>query len=92
MEGEEEHFNAKRKNDNGNTILRSFCRDRKNIVITDTYRIGLRILFWQRQNDDAIRPVAFTSRYSNAAEKKYSIGELEQLAVLWGLEKFDFYT
>ena len=34
---------------------------------------------------------AFGSRYLNDTEKKYSIGELELLAVVWGLEKFRFY-
>ena len=31
------------------------------------------------------------SRYLNDAEKKYSIGELELLAVIWGLERFRFH-
>ena len=38
-----------------------------------------------------IKPIAFASRYLNNLENKYSIGELELLAVLWGLERFRFY-
>ena len=36
------------------------------------------------------KPMAFTSRYLNYAEN-CPIGELELLAVVWGLEKFHFY-
>ena len=35
-----------------------------------------------------IKPIAFGSRYLNDSEKNYSIGELEFLAVVWGLKKF----
>ena len=37
------------------------------------------------------KPIAFGSRYLNDTEKKYSIGELELLAIVWGLEKLRFY-
>ena len=36
------------------------------------------------------KPITFASRYFNDAEKKYSIGELELLAVVKGLETFRF--
>ena len=48
-------------------------------------------LFWQKQDDGNIKPIAYGSRYLNDTEKNYSIGELELLAVVWGLEKFRFY-
>ena len=38
-----------------------------------------------------MKPIAFGSRYLNESEQNYSIGELELLAVVWGLEKFRFY-
>ena len=38
-----------------------------------------------------MKPIAFASRYLNDAEKKYSIGELELLAEVRGLERFRFY-
>ena len=37
------------------------------------------------------KPIAFGSRYLNESETKYSIGELELLAVVWGFEKFRFF-
>ena len=37
-----------------------------------------------------MKTIAFASRYSYDAEKKFSIGELELLAVVWGLERFRF--
>ena len=44
-----------------------------------------------KQGNNELKPIAFTSRYLNDAEKKYSIGELELLAVVWGLERFRFH-
>ena len=38
-----------------------------------------------------LKAIAYASRYLNDAEKKYSIGELELLAVVWGLERFRFH-
>ena len=58
---------------------------------TDASRTGLGIALWEKQNDDANRPIAFASRYLNDAEKDYSIGERELLAVVWRLEKVRFY-
>ena len=65
--------------------LALFARDQDNIVTTDESRTGLENTFWQRQNDNTNPPVAFASRYLNDAEKNYSIGELELLAVAGGL-------
>ena len=68
-----------------------YAKDRENIVTTDASRTGLGITLWQKQSDGEIKPIAFGSRYLNDTEKNYSIGELELLAVVWGLEKFRFY-
>ena len=46
---------------------------------------------WQKQSNGELKPIAFASSYMNDAEKKYSIGQLELLAVVWGLERFRFY-
>ena len=40
---------------------------------------------WQKQGNGEMKPIAFASRYLNHAEKKDSRGELELLAVVWGL-------
>ena len=65
-----------------------FARDRDTIVTTDASRTGLEITLWRRQSVDALRPTAVANRYLNDAEKNYSIGELELLAVVWGLVNF----
>ena len=49
------------------------------------------IALWQKQSNNDIKHIAFASRYLNDAEKKYSLGELELQAVVWGLERFRFY-
>ena len=71
--------------------LAHYAKDRENIVKTDASKTGLRITLWQKQSDGEMKPIAFGSRYLNDTEKNYSIGELELLAVVWGLEKFRFY-
>ena len=38
-----------------------------------------------------MKPIAFASRYLNDAEKKYSYGDLELLAVVRGFERFRFH-
>ena len=43
-----------------------------------------------KPNDDTFRPIPSTSWNLNDAEK-YSVGELELHAILWGLRKFRFY-
>ena len=63
----------------------------KNIVTTDACTTGLGVTLWQRQSNGELKPIAFASRYLNDAEKNNSIGELELLAVVWGLERFRFY-
>ena len=37
------------------------------------------------------KSIVYGSRYLKDTEKKYSIGELELLVVVWGLEKFGVY-
>ena len=71
--------------------LAHYAKDRENIVTTDASKTGLGITLWQKQSNGEIKPIDFGSRYLNDSEKNYSIGELELLAVVWGLEKFRFY-
>ena len=65
--------------------LAHYAKDKDNIVTTDASTTGLGITLWQKQDEGNTKPIAFGSRYSNDTEKKYSIGELELLAVVWGL-------
>ena len=71
--------------------LAHYAKDRKNIVTTDASKTGLGLILWQKHSDGEIKPIAFGSRYLNDSEKNYSIGNLELLAVVWGLEKLRFY-
>ena len=71
--------------------LAHYAKDKDNMVTTDASKIGLGITLWQKQDDGNIKPIAYGSRYLNDTEKNYSIGELELLAVVWGLEKFRFH-
>ena len=71
--------------------LAHYAKDKENIVTTDASTTGLGKTLWQKQHDGNTKPIAFGSRYLNDTEKKYSIGELELLAVVCGLEKFRFY-
>ena len=38
-----------------------------------------------------MKPIAFGSRYLNNTEKNNSIGKLDLLVVVWGLENISFY-
>ena len=68
-----------------------YAKDKDNIVTTDASTTGLGNTLWQKQDNGNIKPIAYGNRYLNDTEKKYSIGELEILAVVWGLETFRFY-
>ena len=70
--------------------LAHYAKDKDNIVTTDANKSGLGITLWQKQVDGELKLIAFGSRLLNDSEKNYSIGELELLAVVWGLEKFRF--
>ena len=61
-----------------------------NIVTSDACNTGIGIALWQRQNNGELKPIAFASRYLylNDRDKTYSVGKLEFLAVVWGLERF----
>ena len=71
--------------------LSHYAKDRDNIVTTDASKSGLGITLWSKQLDGEIKPIQFGSRYLNEREQYYSTGELELLAVVWGLEKFRFH-
>ncbi|ROT71890.1 hypothetical protein C7M84_009774 [Penaeus vannamei] len=52
-----------------------------------------RIMHWPRSSPDAkdrrrLRPIAYASRKLNAAETRYSVTDLEALAVVWSLRHF----
>ena len=84
-------FNNLKKELTTQPCLAHYNGNNKNIVTTVACNTGLGIALWQRQNNGELKAIAYASRYLNDAEKKYSIGELELLAVVWGLERFRFH-
>ena len=86
-----EDFNSIQEMLTEEPCLAHYAKDRENIVTTNASKTGLGITLWQKQSDGETKPIAFDSRYLNDSKKNYSIGELELLAVVWGLEKFRFY-
>ena len=84
-------FNNLKKELTTQPCLAHYNGNKENIVTTDACNTGLGIALWQRQNNGELKTIAYASRYLNDAEKKYSVGELELLAVVWGLEQFRFH-
>lgn len=60
-------------------------------VKTDASNSGLKAILSQVQLDEKLHPVAYASRLLSAAERNYSVTELETLAVVWALTKFHTY-
>ena len=68
--------------------LAHYNGNKESFVTTDACNTGLGIALWQRQNNGELKAIAYASRYLNDAE---NVGELELLAVVWGLERFRFH-
>ena len=84
-------FNNLKKELTTQPCLAHYNGNKENIVTTDACNTVLDVALWQRQNNGELKAIADASRYLNDAEKKYSVGELELLAVVWGLERFRFH-
>ena len=65
--------------------------DQSFVLETDASIKGLGAVLSQRQENSQLHPVAFASRALSAAEKNYSIIELETLAVVWAIQHFHAY-
>ena len=65
--------------------------DKPFTVETDASINGLGAVLQQSQDDGQLHPVAYASRSLTAAERNYSITEMEVLAVVWALTKFHPY-
>ena len=61
------------------------------VLETDASIRGLGAVLSQRRGDNQLHPVAFASRALSAAEKNYSITELETLAVVWAIQHYHAY-
>ena len=84
-------FNNLKKELTTQPCLAHYNGNKENIVTTDACETGLGKALLQRQNNGELKAIVYASRYLNDAEKKYSVGELELLAVVWGLERFQFH-
>ena len=60
-------------------------------VKCDASHSGLGATLEQQRAEGDWVPIAFTSRYLNFQEKKYSTNELKLLAVLWSVDRFKHY-
>ena len=66
------------------------AKDKDNMLTADANKTGLGITFWWKQEHvknetDSVRKQIYERYQTN------SIGELELLAVVWGLDKFRFH-
>lgn len=60
------------------------------ILATDASRTALGVILSQ-QFPDGERPIAYASRQLTAAERRYTVFEIEGLAVVWGIRYFHVY-
>ena len=58
------------------------------ILVTDASGKGLGAALMQRDSRNKNRPIAYASRILNNAESRYSITDLETLAIVWALRHF----
>ena len=68
-----------------------FKRNRKIRIVCDASKKGLGTVLQQQQENQEGKPVSFASRFLTDFEAKYSINELELLAIVWAIEHFKNY-
>ena len=73
------------------TILNHFKRNCPLRIICDASKAGLGAVLQQQENGDW-KPISFASRFLTELESKYSINELELLAIVWSVEYFRSYV
>ena len=90
----EEHEKAfKRVNDEVKNVaeLTHFKRNKPLRIICDASKQGLGAVL-QQCEENKWKPIAYASRFLYELECKYSINELELLAVVWSIEHFKNYV
>ena len=73
------------------TKINHFKRDRPLRIICDASKAGLGAVLQQKEKDDW-KPISFASRFLTDLESKYSVNELELLAIVWAVEYFRSYV
>ena len=94
-EWNEEHENAflKVNEEIINVVeLTHFNRNKEIRIICDASKQGLGAVLQQKQNENEWKPICFASRFLTDFEMKYSINELELLAIVWAIEHFKNYV
>ena len=61
------------------------------ILETDASIDGLGAILSYLQSDNKLHSVAYASRATSSAEKRYNVTELETLAVVWAVQHFRAY-
>ena len=72
--------------------LSHFKRNQEIRIICDASKQGLGAVLQQVQNNGEWKPICFASRFLTNFEAKYSINELELLAIVWAVEHFKNYV
>ena len=76
-----------------NTVLTHFKRQNKLRIICNAGKKGLGAALQQSEKKaNCWKPIAYASRFLTSFEEKYSINELELLAVVWSVEHFTNYV
>ena len=73
------------------TTLKHFKRNCPLRIICDASKAGLGAVLQQEENGEW-KPLSFASRFLTELETKYSINELELLAIVWSVEYFRNYV
>ena len=72
--------------------LSHFKRNKEIRIICDASKQGLGAVLQQSQETGEWKPICFASRFLTDFEAKYSINELELLAIVWAVEHFRNYV
>ena len=85
-------FIRKKKQMTGIPCLTNFAGERDKMAETDATRNGLGTAMYQKQNGKTFQKVTYASSFLNGTMKKDPVGELEIIAVVWGLVGFTTVT
>ena len=72
-------------------VLGAFDSSAETYITSDASAVAIGAVLSQVK-DGVEHPIAFASRALTPAEKNYSVGEREALAVVWAVEKWHIYT